>query len=101
MTAEITGKEVARWNVLLEEPEPREGRQDRTSGGQDGREARRGSDGRSDQRRGRPGARQGRSGVMLEHERRERSAAERRASQSLRDRGIDPEAPMSSDPLPF
>lgn len=44
--AEITGKEVARWNLLVEEPEPREGRQDRAGGTQGGREGPRASDGR-------------------------------------------------------
>ncbi len=33
--AEITGREVARWNVLLEEPQPREERQ-APAAGEDG-----------------------------------------------------------------
>ena len=47
--AEITGKEVARWNILLEEPGPREGRDGPSSGATDrprgDRYARRGDSG--------------------------------------------------------
>ncbi|GAB6842137.1 hypothetical protein HNR00_004019 [Methylorubrum rhodinum] len=81
--AECTGKEVARWNVLMEEPRPREG--------QDGPSPISGAS------RPRRAARAGPS----EHERRERPAQERRATKLLRKRGTDPDAPLPSDPLPF
>lgn len=76
--AELTGRETARWNVLLEEQEPRETRQ---------------ASGRSPRREdlaAPPPARP-----------RREAAADRRAAQVLREEGIDPASEMPRDDLPF
>lgn len=92
--AECTGKEVARWSVLLEEPEPRA----------DNRTAEAGHSAHVDRttrsRRGdlppsssntKPGA----------EPRKRQTAADRRAEQLMRERGIDPDAEMGHDEIPF
>lgn len=98
--AECTGKEVARWNVLLEEPEPREERQDRASGAQGGRGASRVSAGSSERSGGRFRPRQGPSAQPVPRRRSEGTAADRAAGELLRDLGTD-EAAMSRDEVPF
>lgn len=100
--AECTGKEVARWNVLLEEPEPREDRQNRASGGQGARDGARTGLGPSNGRGGRPGGRQGQNPVRGGQQAQGGgSAADRAAGDLLRERGIDPASEMRSDDLPF
>ena len=99
--AECTGKEVARWNVLLEEPEPREDREARTSGAHSaGGTARRGA-GSPTPRGGRPGARPAQHAPRSRQERASGTAADRAAGELLRERGIDPESEMSRDEMPF
>lgn len=86
--AELTGKEVARWNVLLEEPQPREGREGPQPAGRG-----EGSSSRSyGRRQAAPAATQAA---------RERSAQDRSAGVLLRERGIDPASPPPDDALPF
>lgn len=101
--AEITGKEVARWSVLLEEPEPREGRDGPSSGATDrprgDRYARRGA---------RPGAAPSRAQAGPTHRevgsqqsRSRNTVADRAAGELLRESGIDPGSAMSRDEVPF
>lgn len=99
--AEITGKEVARWNLLVEEPEPRDGRRDRAGRAQGGRGWPRTSDGPPEGRVGRPGVRQGHSARQRDRRRGEGAAAERRAGDLLRERGVDPASDLSRDEIPF
>lgn len=80
--AEITGKEKARWTVFLEEAPPREAS-------------------KPAQRAAPPAKRQTRTSAPDPARQAARKAADRRAEASMRDRGLDPHAPMSSDPLPF
>lgn len=87
--AEITGKEVARWNVLLEEPQPREGREGATT-----RPAARDGAG------GRPQARRQASRPDPAAER-QRTAQDRRAGALMRERGVDPGSAPPNDALPF
>ncbi|MCJ2065892.1 hypothetical protein MKK63_24755 [Methylobacterium sp. J-088] len=104
--AECTGKEVARWSVLLEEPEPREGRDGPSSGAADrpcgDRYARRGArpanlpvsaGSRTAQRYRESGTPQASRGGN--------TAAERTASDLLHETGIDPGSEMSRDEMPF
>lgn len=76
--AELTGRETARWNVLLEEQAPREARQSS------------GSSPRREDVTAPPAAR-----------RKRRDAGDRRAAQFLREEGIDPDAEMPRDEVPF
>lgn len=104
--SEITGKEVARWSVLLEEPEPREGR-DGPSSGQTVRP--RGD--RYARRSGNPADLPVSAGSRTAQRRREASApqaarpsntaADRAAGDLLRESGIDPASAMSRDEVPF
>jgi hypothetical protein len=105
--AKITGKEVARWSVLLEEPEPREGRDGPSSGATDrprgDRYARRGGGGSANLRtQARPQASPGRREAGAQSaSRRSNTAADRMAGDLLRETGIDPGADMSRDEMPF
>lgn len=97
--AELTGREVARWSVLLEEPHPREERQATGSG--DGerqvrptREVRRAAP--PDSTRSTGGRRR-----KAPEQRHEKTAADRRAAESLRSRGIDPRSEIRQDDLGF
>jgi hypothetical protein len=86
--AECTGREKARWSVLLEEPEPRDG--DRAARGD--------SRGRGSRRdlTAPPPAREARGAPRPKE-----TAADRRASQVLREQGIDPDREMPRDEMPF
>lgn len=86
--AECTGKEVARWNMLLEEPEPRA--EDRAPRG-NGRDRGRRSDCQNSARNGIP------ANTSPPRE----TAADRRAGQVLREQGIDPDREMPRDEVPF
>jgi hypothetical protein len=86
--AECTGREKARWNVLLEEPEPRDG--DRPPRG-DSR-----SPGRQRGLTAPDPTREARGAPQLKE-----TAADRRASQVLREQGIDPDREMPRDEMPF
>lgn len=99
--AECTGKEVARWNVLLEEPEPREDREARTSGATSAGAPPRRSAGPSSSRGGRPGARPAQQATRSQQERASGTAADRAAGEFLLERGIEPGSEMSRDELPF
>ncbi len=99
--AECTGKEVARWNVLLEESEPRDGRQDRAGGAQDGREGGRTGSAPSRGGNGRPRPSQANSAGPTDRRRTERAVSERKAKDLLRERGIDPGSSVAQDPIPF
>jgi hypothetical protein len=99
--AQCTGKEVARWNVLLEEPEPREDREARAHGtAGTGGTARRGT-GSPGARGGRPGPRPAQHTARPRQDRTAGTAADRAAGELLRERGIDPESEMSRDEMPF
>jgi hypothetical protein len=99
--AECTGKEVARWNVVLEEPEPREDREARTNGTAGaGGTARRGA-GSPSPRGGRPGLRPAQHAARPRQERTAGTTADRAAGELLRERGIDPASEMRSDDMPF
>jgi hypothetical protein len=94
--AELTGREVARWSVLLEEPQPREERQAPTSSGDGERQVRPACE----ERRAAPPA----STRSIGGRRRkspEETAADRRATESLRSRGIDPRSEIRQDDLGF
>jgi hypothetical protein len=101
--AEITGKEVARWSVLLEEPEQREGRDGPSSGATDrlrgDRYARRGARPATAPARaqGAPNRREDRP----QQDRPKNTAADRAAGDLLRESGIDPGSAMSRDEMPF
>lgn len=86
--AECTGREKARWNVLLEEPEPRGS--DRPARGDSGDRGR---------QRGltAPAPRREARGAPRSKE----TAADRRAGQVLREQGIDPDREMPRDEMPF
>lgn len=99
--AECTGKEVARWNVLLEEPEPREDREARTSGATSAGAPPGRSTNPSNSRGGRPGARPAQHATRSRQERASGTAANRAAGEFLRERGIDPGSTSPNDPLPF
>jgi hypothetical protein len=100
--AECTGKEVARWSILLEEPEPRDGRENRAQPGQGARGGARTGLGPSGGRGGRPGARQGQNPARgVQQARGGASAADRAAGELMRESGIDPGSEMSRDELPF
>lgn len=101
--AEITGKEVARWSVLLEEPEPREGRDGASSAATD-----RPRGDRHARRSARPGAAPARAQasptrreVGSQQGRPRNAAADRAAGDLLRESGIDPGSAMSRDEVPF
>jgi len=101
--AEITGKEVARWSVLLEEPEPREGRDGPSSGAKD-----RSRGDRYARRAARPAATPARAqSAPKPHEsgtqqgRPRNTVADRAAGDLLRESGIDPGSAMSRDEVPF
>ncbi len=93
--AEITGKEVARWNVLLEEPQAREERQAPAGGGgkRQARPAR-------EERRAEPQA-STRSTGGRRRQLPEMTAAGKRAAESLRGRGIDPRSAIREDEIGF
>lgn len=101
--AEITGKEVARWSVLLEEPEPREGRDNLSSGAADrsrgDRYARRGARPATAPARaqGAPNRREG----TTQQDGPRSTSADRAAGDLLRESGIDPGSAMSRDEVPF
>lgn len=103
--AEITGKEVARWSVLLEEPEPREGRDGPSSGATDRqrghRYARRGNRPANSPASSRPQASSGHREAGAYQDRRSNTAANRAAGDLLRETGIDPGSEMSRDEMPF
>lgn len=104
--AEITGREVARWSVLLEEPQPREERQ-APAGGDDGerqvrpaREERRAAPQASTTTRS-TGGRRRQLPEMTAEQRQEKTAAGKRAAESLRSRGIDPRSAIREDEIGF
>ena len=91
--AERAGKEVARWNVLLEEQAPRESRPAADTRRQDTRGSEAG-----DRQPRRPNGRQDRA------ERRQAmlaTAADRKAGTVMSEMGVDPQAPMRDDDMPF
>ncbi len=101
--AEITGKEVARWSILLEEPQPREERQAPAGGGGE-RQARPARE----ERRAEPqastrstGGRRRQLPEMTAAQRQEKTAASKRAAKSLRSRGIDPRSAIREDDIGF
>ena len=96
--AECTGKEVARWNILLEEPEPREDREARTGGVPSASRPPRRSAGPSNSRGGRPGARPAQQSTRSQQDRRAGTAADRAAGEFLREHGIDSEAHRPPSP---
>lgn len=101
--AEITGKEVARWSVLLEEPEPREDRDGSSSGATNrpggDRYARRGA--RPAVAPARTQAAPSRRQGGTQQGRPRNTAADRAAGEMLRESGIDPGSAMSRDEVPF
>lgn len=99
--AECTGKEVARWSILLEEPEPRDGRENRAGAPQGARGGSRTGLGPSGGRGGRSGGRQGQNPARGGQQARGGGAADRAAGELMRERGIDPGSEMSRDELPF
>ena len=102
--AELTGREVARWSVLLEEPQPREKRQ-APAGSDDGERQVRPA---CEERRAAPpastrstGGRRQKAPAKTAERRNEKTAADRRAAESLRSRGIDPRSEIRQDDLGF
>lgn len=94
--AELTGREVARWSVLLEEPQPREERQAPT-GSDDGE--RQVQPARNERRAAPPASTRSTDGRRQKTP--EKTAANRRAAESLRSRGIDPRSQTRQDDLGF
>lgn len=82
--AECTGKETARWTVFLEEAPTR----DQTKAAPPAV---------TTKRRRKASESKGPELNLTQA----RTAADRRAEAAMRDRGLDPHAPMSSDPIPF
>jgi phage protein D len=104
LRAELTGREVARWSVLLEEPQPREERQAPTGSGDGERQVRPACE----ERRAAPpastrstGGRRQKAPAKTAERRNEKTAADRRAAESLRSRGIDPRSEIRQDDLGF
>ncbi|GJD65554.1 hypothetical protein [Methylobacterium frigidaeris] len=94
--AELTGREVARWGVLLEEPQPREERQAATGSADGDRQVRPAYE----ERRAMPHA----TTRSIGGQRRKspaKTAADQRAAESLRSRGIDPRSEIRQDDLDF
>ncbi|WP_093564807.1 hypothetical protein [Methylobacterium sp. 174MFSha1.1] len=102
--AELTGGEVARWSVFLEEPQPREERQAPTGSGDGERQVR----SACEERRTAPpastrsaGGRRRKAPEKTAEQRLNKTAADRRAAESLRSRGIDPRSEIRQDDLGF
>ncbi|MEN3238908.1 hypothetical protein PUR29_36345 [Methylobacterium ajmalii] len=101
--AEITGREVARWNILLEEPQPREEPQAPAGGGGErqarpAREERRAVPQASATTRS-TGGRRRQLPEMTAEQRQEKTAAGKRAAESLRSCGIDPRSAIREDEI--
>lgn len=114
--AEITGREVARWNVLLEAPQPREERQAPAGGdvqtgklpvchrgehqARPAREERRVAPQASTTTHS-TGGRRRQLPEMTAEQRQEKTAASKRAAESLRSRGINPRSAIREDEIGF
>ncbi|PJI56024.1 hypothetical protein CTI14_00390 [Methylobacterium radiotolerans] len=95
--AERAGKEVARWNVLLEEQAPRESRPAADTRRQDARRSE-----TSDRHPRRPNGRQERAERRQATQQAFReTVADRSAGSVMSEMGVDPQAPMRDDDVPF
>lgn len=95
--AERAGKEVARWNVLLEEQAPRESRPAADTRRQDARGGE-----TSDRQPRRPNGRQDRAERRQATQQAFReTASDRSAGTVMAEMGVDAQAPMRDDDVPF